>query len=61
MKVFSNNGYDAMIFVLDVNNNTFSRDSNYIIDVVRWPTFDNSSTDREKYHNVFHRCIIDVS
>ena len=35
MKVFSNNGYDAMIFVLDVNNNTFSRDSNYIIDVVR--------------------------
>ena len=43
IKVFWNKGYDVIIFVYDVINKNLSRDSNYIVDVVMWPKFGNSS------------------
>ena len=43
IKIFWNKGYDVIIFVHDVTNKILSRDSNYIIDVVMWPKFGNSS------------------
>ena len=33
-----------MIFVYDVINKQLSRDLNYIVDVIMWPKFGNSST-----------------
>ena len=43
IKVFWNKGYDVIISVHDVTNKILSRDSNYIVDVVMWPKFGNSS------------------
>ena len=43
IKVFWKKGYDVIIFVNDVINKILSRDSNYIVDVVMWPKFGNSS------------------
>ena len=43
IKVFWNKGYDIIIFVHDVTNKILSSDRNYIVDVVIWPKFDNSS------------------
>ena len=43
IKVFWNKGYDVIISVHDVTNKILSSDSNYIIDVVMWPKFGNSS------------------
>ena len=43
IKVFWNKGYDVIISVHDFTNNILSRDSNYIVDVVMWPKFGNSS------------------
>ena len=43
IKVFWKKGYDVIISVNDVTNKTLSRDSNYIVDVVMWPKFGNSS------------------
>ena len=43
IKVFWNIGYDVIIYVHDVTNKILSRDSNYIVDVVMWPKFGNSS------------------
>ena len=34
IKIFSNKGYDIIIFVHDVTNKILSRDSNYYVDVV---------------------------
>ena len=42
-KVFWSKGYDVIIYVHDVTNKILSRDSNYIVDVVMWPKFGNSS------------------
>ena len=42
-KVFWNNDYDIIISVHDVANKTLLRDSKYIINVVMWPKFGNSS------------------
>ena len=42
IKAFWNKGYDVIIFAGDVNK-ILSRDSNYIVDVVMWPKFGNSS------------------
>ena len=42
-KAFWNKGYDAIVSVHDVANRILSRDTNYIVDVVMWPKFDNSS------------------
>ena len=43
IRVFWNDGYDVIISVHDVTNKILSRDSNYIVDVVMWPKFGNSS------------------
>ena len=41
--VFWNKGYDVIIPVDDFTNKILSRDSNYIVDVLMWPKFGNSS------------------
>ena len=41
--VFWNKGYDVIVPAHDVTNKIFLRDSNYIVDVVMWPKFGNSS------------------
>ena len=43
INVFWNIGYDLIISANDVTKKVLSRDSNYIVDVVVWPKFDNSS------------------
>ena len=43
IRVFWNRSYDVIISVDDVTNKILSRDSKYIIDVVMWPNFGNSS------------------
>ena len=43
MKLFWIKSYDAIISVNDVTNKILSRDSIYIVDVVKWPNFGNSS------------------
>ena len=48
IKVFWKKGYDVIIFVNDVTNKILSRDSNYIVDVVMWPKFGNSSISMRK-------------
>ena len=46
--VFWNKGYDVIIPVDDVTNKILSCDSNYIVDVVMWPKFGNSSISMRK-------------
>ena len=41
--VFWNKGYDVIIPAHGVTNKVLSRDSNYIVDVVMWSKFGNSS------------------
>ena len=41
--LYWNKGYDFIIPVNDVTRKILSRDSNYIIDVIMWPKFGNSS------------------
>ena len=48
IKVFWKKGYDVIIFVNDVNIKILSRNSNYIVDVVTWPKFGNSSISMRK-------------
>ena len=48
VKVFKNKGYDVIIYVYDTTNKILSRDSNYIVDVVMWPKFGNSSIPTRK-------------
>ena len=43
IKVFWNIGYEDIISVYDLTNKMSSRDSDYIVDVVMWPEFGNSS------------------
>ena len=43
VNVYWNKGYDFIISVHDVTNKILSRDSNYIVDLVMWPKFGNSS------------------
>ena len=42
-KIFWSKGYDVINSVHNVTNKILSRDSNYIVDVVMWPKFGNSS------------------
>ena len=42
-KIFWNKCYDIIITTHDVTNKILSRDSNYIVDVVMWLKFGNSS------------------
>ena len=46
--VFWNKGYDVIISVHDVTIQVLSRDSNYIVDVVMWTKFGNSSISMRK-------------
>ena len=48
MKVFWNKDCDAIICVHDVTNKILSRDWNYIVIVVIWPKFGNSTLLWEK-------------
>ena len=41
IKVTQNEDYDVIIFLHDVTNKFLLRDSNYIVDVVKRPTFGN--------------------
>ena len=43
IKIFKGKGYDVTSLDYDVSNETLSRDLNYILDVVMWPKFSNSS------------------
>ena len=43
IKIFQNKGYDVIIPDFDAINKILSRESNYIVDVVMWPKFGNSS------------------
>ena len=43
VKVFWNNGSDIIISVHDVSKKFLSRDLNYVVDVIMWPKFGNSS------------------
>ena len=43
VKVFWNKGFDVITFGQDVTNTIFKRDENYIINVVIWQRFGNSS------------------
>ena len=49
--VFWKRGYEVVILVDKVASKILSRDSNYIVDVFRWPKFGNSSYERS-YHNL---------
>ena len=41
--VFWNKFYDVIIRIDDVTNKILSRDSNYVVGVIMWPKFGNSS------------------
>ena len=41
--IFWNKGYDIITSVYDINKKNLARDSSYIVYVVMWPKFDNSS------------------
>ena len=43
VKVFWNKGYYPIYFICNVTNKVLSHDSNYIVDVIMWPEFGNSS------------------
>ena len=43
IKVFWSKVYYVIYYVYDVINKVLSRDSNYIVDMVMWPKFGNSS------------------
>ena len=43
IKILWNIGYDVIISVHDITNKILARDSNFIVDVVTWPKFGNSS------------------
>ena len=43
IKVYSNKGYYVIYCVYNFTNRILSHDSNYIMDVVMWPKFGNSS------------------
>ena len=48
IKVFWNKGYDIMIITHDVPHKLLSGVSVYVVDVVMWPEFDNSSITMRK-------------
>ena len=53
IKIFWNKDQDVIISVHDITNKGLSRDSNYIVDVVMWSKFGNSSVFSERsYHNL---------
>ena len=58
-KVFWNKGYDVITSVYDVTRKILSRDSDYIVDLVMWPKFGNSSISvREVITSIFITSIL---
>ena len=43
IKVFWSKGYDVIICVYGVTDKILSGDSNYVVELVMWPTIGNSS------------------
>ena len=43
IKLFQNKGYDIIIFDYNVTKKMSSKDSNYIVYVIMWPKFGNTS------------------
>ena len=43
IKIFWNKGYEVIISIYNITSKILSRDSNYIVDLVMWPKFGNSS------------------
>ena len=43
INIFKNKGSDVIIVEYDVINEVLSRESNYIVNAVMWPKFDNRS------------------
>ena len=43
IKLLWNKGYDVIVSVLDVTNKLLSSESNYIVEVVKWPKLGSSS------------------
>ena len=43
IKLFQNKGYDIVIFDYNATKKISSKDSNYIVYVVMWPKFGNTS------------------
>ena len=43
IKISQNKGYNVIILDYDVTDKILSNDSNYIINVIMWPKFGNSS------------------
>ena len=43
INVFWKKGYDVIILVHDVTSKVLSSDINYVVDMVMWPKFGNSS------------------
>ena len=43
INIFKKKGSDVIIVEYDVINEVFSRESNYIVNAVMWPKFDNCS------------------
>ena len=48
LATFWNKGYDVTISVYDITSKILWQDSNYIVDVVMWPKFGNSSISMRK-------------
>ena len=48
IELFWNKSYDVKIYVHDVINKMLLHESNYIVDVVLWPKFSNSSISMRK-------------
>ena len=48
IKIYWNKGYAVIISVPDVTNKMLSRDISYIVDVVMWPNFGNSSISKRE-------------
>ena len=50
-KLFRNKGYDIIVASYNVTSAILSRDSNYIVDVARWPKFGKSFLGKS-YHKL---------
>ena len=49
IKVFWNKGYEVIIYAHDVKSKILSGDSNYIVDMVMWQKFDDSSISMREF------------
>ena len=54
IKVFWSKGYEVIIFVHDVTNKMLSHDWSYILDVVMWPKYGNSSISMREVIMTWH-------